>query len=167
MIRADNIIKRWKLYINLKLHNDFSSLIYIKIGGHNIMAYNKRDADILTEAWDETTRSLTCPKCGSEMNISEINPRSGLDDDFMSFDTMIDCNNCAFKLRTESLKILGGVKDFDLKKISIGSWSNSGSRVSSDFEHVLDYDRLKKLKESGDLVEFLVVNKHVIDVIDE
>ena len=138
----------------------------MKIGGYNKMVYNKKNADILSEAWDENTRSLICPKCGSEMNISEINPKSGLDDDFISFDTIIECNNCSFKLRTESLKILGGVKDFDLKKISIGSWSNSGNRVCSDFEHVLDYNMLKKLKESGELVEFLVVNNHVVDIID-
>ena len=100
------------------------------------------------------------------MNISEINPKSGLNDDYISFDTIIECNSCSFKLRTESLKILGGVKDFDLKKISIGSWSNSGSRINSDYEHVLDYNILKQLKESGDLVEFLIVNNHVVDIIE-
>lgn len=130
------------------------------------MEYNKRDADILSEAWDETNRSLTCPKCGSEMNISEINPKSNLDVDYMSFNTVIECNSCSFKLKTESLKILGGVKDFDLKKISIGSWSNSGSRVTSNYEHVLDYNMLKQLRDSGELVEFLIVNNHVVDIIE-
>jgi hypothetical protein len=130
------------------------------------MEYNKRDANILSDAWNESNQSLTCPKCGKDMNISEINPKSGLDDDYISFDTIIECNSCSFKLRTESLKILGGVKDFDLKKISIGSWTNSGSRISSDYEHVLDYNMLKQLKESGDLVEFLIVNNHVVDIIE-
>ena len=46
------------------------------------MEYRKKDADILSEAWDENNHSLTCPKCGKEMNISEINPKSGLDNDY-------------------------------------------------------------------------------------
>ena len=130
------------------------------------MEYNKRDANILTEAWEESNQFMTCPKCGSDMMISQINPINSTDSDHVSFDTVIECSSCSFKLRSESFKVLGGVKDFDLKKISIGSWSDSGSRTSNDFEHVLDYDVLKNLKESGDLVEFLVVNKHVVKIFE-
>ena len=109
---------------------------------------------------------IVCPKCGSDMMISQINPINSTDSDHVSFDTVIECSSCSFKLRSESFKVLGGVKDFDLKKISIGSWSDSGSRTSNDFEHVLDYDVLKNLKESGDLVEFLIVNKHVVKIFE-
>ena len=130
------------------------------------MEYNKRDANILSEAWEESNQFMTCPKCGSDMMISQINPINSTDSDHVSFDTVIECSSCSFKLRSESFKVLGGVKDFDLKKISIGSWSDSGSRTSNDFEHVLDYDVLKNLKESGDLVEFLVVNKHVVKIFE-
>ena len=130
------------------------------------MEYNKRDANILSEAWNESNQYMICPKCGSEMMISQINPINTSDDDHISFDTIIECSSCSFKLRSESFKVLGGVKDFDLKKISIGSWSDSGSRISNDYEHVLDYDVLKNLKESGDLVEFLIVNKHVVRIME-
>jgi hypothetical protein len=37
--------------------------------------------------------------------------------------------------------------------------------VISRYEHILDYDLLKKLKESCELKEFLIVNKQVIQVI--
>ncbi len=130
-----------------------------------MMDYNKMDANIMSEAWNENNQYMICPKCGNEMIISQINPIYGSDDENISFDTIIECSFCSFKLRAQSLKILGGVKDFDLKKISIGSWSPSGSRICSDYEHVLDYDKLKQLKESGELVEFLIVNKHVVDII--
>ena len=73
------------------------------------------------------------------------------------------------KMEVISLKqlntILGSVKDFDLKEVEIGSWSPTGSRVLSRYEHVLDYDLLKKLKDTGELTEFLVVNKQVVHVI--
>jgi hypothetical protein len=130
------------------------------------MDYNREDADILSEAWNENNQYMICPKCGKDMNISQINPIYGSDDDHLSFDTIIECISCSFKLRSKSFKILGGVKDFDFKKISIGSWSNSGNRTSSDYEHVLDYNMLKKLKESGELVEFLIVNNHVVEIIE-
>jgi len=131
-----------------------------------IMEYNKKDANIISEAWNESNQHMNCPKCGNDMIISQINPISGSDDDYISFDTIIECGFCSFKLRSESFRILGGVKDFDLKKISIGSWSNSGSRTSSNYEHVLDYNMLKQLKESGELVEFLIVNNHVVEIIE-
>jgi len=129
------------------------------------MEYNKRDAGIVSEAWKESNHYMNCPKCGSDMIISQINPMSSSDDNFISFDTIIECSSCSFKLRSKSFKVLGGVKDFDLKKISIGSWTDSGSRTSLDYEHVLDYDILKKLKDTGELAEFLIVNNHVVEVV--
>ena len=83
----------------------------------------------------------------------------------VAYDTIIECTSCDFKIRAESFTILGSVKNFDLKHMEIGSWSPSGSRVLSSYEHILDYDLLKKLKESGELAEFLIVNKQVVHVI--
>ena len=130
------------------------------------MEYNKRDANILSDAWKESNEYMSCPKCGKDMIISQIDPINSSDENYISFDTIIECSSCSFKLRSESFKVLGGVKDFDLKKISIGSWSDSGSRTSLDYEHVLDYNMLKQLKESGELVEFLIVNNHVVEIIE-
>lgn len=130
------------------------------------MEYSKRDANILSDAWKESNEYMSCPKCGKDMIISQINPINSSDENYISFDTIIECSSCSFKLRSESFKVLGGVKDFDLKKISIGSWSDSGSRASLDYEHVLDYNMLKQLKESGELVEFLIVNNHVVEIIE-
>ena len=130
------------------------------------MKYNKRDANIISDVWNENNQYTSCPKCGKDINISQINPVYNSNDEYVSFDTILECSNCSFKLRSESFKILGGVKDFDLKKISIGSWSSSGSRAFSNYEHVLEYDTLKKLKETGELVEFLVVNNHVVKIME-
>ena len=130
------------------------------------MEYSKRDANILSDAWKESNEYMSCPKCGKDMIISQIDPINSSDENYISFDTIIECSSCSFKLRSESFKVLGGVKDFDLKKISIGSWSDSGSRTSLDYEHVLDYNMLKQLKESGELVEFLIVNNHVVEIIE-
>ena len=130
------------------------------------MEYSKRDANILSDAWKESNEYMSCPKCGKDMIISKIDPINSSDANYISFDTIIECSSCSFKLRSESFKVLGGVKDFDLKKISIGSWSDSGSRASLDYEHVLDYNMLKQLKESGELVEFLIVNNHVVEIIE-
>ena len=52
-----------------------------------------------------------------------------------------------------------------LEHVTIASWSPSGSRVVSRYEHVLSYELLKKLKNSAELKEFLVVNNQVIQVI--
>jgi len=141
-------------------------ITYVIKGGFNKMEYKKRDANIVSEAWKESNQFMSCPKCGSDMIISQINPKSSSNDDYISFDTIIECSSCSFKLRSDSFKVLGGVKDFDLKKISIGSWTDSGSRTSLNYEHVLDYDVLKKLKESGELAEFLIVNNHVVEVVE-
>ena len=87
------------------------------------------------------------------------------EDAYTPYDTVIECTSCDFKIRAESFSILGSVKNFDLKNVEIASWSPSGSRVLSTYEHILDYDLLKKLKESAELKEFLIVNKQVIQVI--
>jgi len=130
------------------------------------MKYSKRDMDILAEVWDQSSnKSLSCPQCGHKMIIVQVEPIQEAEDAYTPYDTVIECTSCDFKIRAESFSILGSVKNFDLKNVEIASWSPSGSRVISTYEHVLDYDLLKNLKESAELKEFLIVNKQVIQVI--
>ena len=130
------------------------------------MNYNKKDAEILAGIWDKTSdTSMKCPHCGGKMILMQIEPLQDVENAYVPYDTIIECTFCSFKIRTKSFTILGGVKNFDLHDVEIGSWSPSRSRVLSQYEHILDYDLLKKLKESGELVEFLVVNEHVVQVI--
>ena len=97
--------------------------------------------------------------------IVQVEPIHDAENAYIPYDTIIECTHCDFKIRAESFSILGSVKDFDLKHVEIASWSPSGSRVVSRYEHLLDYELLKKLKESAELEEFLIVNKQVIEVI--
>lgn len=130
------------------------------------MEYNKKDMEILTNIWSKDgNKSLICPKCNGKLVLIQIEPIPDAQNAYIPYDTVIECTHCSFKIRAESFSILGSVKDFDLKSIEIGSWSPSGSRVISKYEHILDYDLLKELKKSGELVEFLVVNNQVVQVI--
>ena len=107
-----------------------------------------------------------CPKCGKHMIIVQVEPVYDAENAYVPYDTIIECTSCSFKIRAESFTLLGGVKNFDTNQVEIGSWSPSGSRVLSNYEHILDYDLLKELKESRKLVEFLVVNKHIVEVME-
>ena len=128
--------------------------------------YNKKDMEILSRVWDRTHgKSLICPQCGYNLVIVQVEPIYDAENAYIPYDTIIECISCDFKIRAESFSILGSVKSFDLKHIEIASWSPSGSRVISRYEHVLDYELLKRLKESAELAEFLIVNKQVIQVI--
>jgi len=128
--------------------------------------YNKKDISIVAGLWDKTgKRAMVCPQCGNKMIMVQLEPIYDAENAYVPYDTIIECTKCKFKIRTESFTILGSVKDFDVKNVEIGSWSPSGSRVLSKYEHILDYDVLKKLKESGELVEFLIVNNQVVQVI--
>jgi len=130
------------------------------------MVYNKKNMEIIAKLWDRTgENSMLCPKCGSKMIMIQLDPIQDYQNPYLAYDTIIECTKCEFEIRTESFTILGSVKNFDLKKIEIASWSPSGSRVISCYEHILDYNTLRKLKESGGLKEFLIVNKHVIQII--
>ena len=127
---------------------------------------SSKNVDLVAGLWDKSgKRSMVCPKCHSKMIIVQLDPIQDAENAYVPYDTVIECTKCDFKIRAESFTILGSVKDFNLKNIEIGSWSPSGSRVLSTYEHVLDYDLLKKLKESRELAEFLIVNKHVVQVI--
>ena len=122
--------------------------------------------EILADVWDQSkNKSLSCPQCGHKMIIVQVEPIQEAENAYVPYDTVIECSSCNFKIRAESFSILGSVKNFDLKYVEIASWSPSGSRVISTYEHVLDYDLLKKLKETAELKEFLIVNKQVIQVI--
>ena len=128
--------------------------------------YNKKDMEILAKIWDRNRdKTLSCPECKHKMVIIQVEPIPDAENAYIPYDTIIECTHCDFKIRAESFSILGSVKNFDLKYIEIASWSPSGSRVISRYEHILDYDLLKKLKNLSELKEFLIVNKQVIQVI--
>ena len=118
--------------------------------------------------WDKTGHghdSLKCPDCGKKLVLVQVEPIYDAHNAYVPYDTVIECTSCPFSLTAESFSILGSVKSFDMSEIEIASWSPSGSRVLSKYEHILDYDLLKSLKESAELVEFLVVDRQVVQVI--
>ena len=122
------------------------------------MGYNKKNMKVLAEIWDkDADKTMKCPECGSKMILVQVEPIHDVENAYVPYDTIIECTSCPFNIRAESFTILGSVKDFNASSVEIGSWSPSGSRVLSKYEHILDYNLLKKLKESGELVEFLVV----------
>ncbi len=136
--------------------------------GESIMGYKKSHMKILASVWDKTGHghdSLKCPDCGKRLVLIQVEPIYDAQNAYVPYDTVIECTSCPFSLRAESFSILGSVKSFDMNEIEIASWSPSGSRVLSKYEHILDYDLLKSLKESAELVEFLVVDRQVVQVI--
>ena len=124
---------------------------YIWTGDFGEMMY-KKTAEILAEIWDQSKGgSLTCPQCGGKLIVVQIEPIYDAENAYVPYDTVIECSQCDFKIRAESFTILGSVKDFDAKYIDIASWGPSGSRVLSHYEHILDYERLKKEREANSL----------------
>lgn len=128
--------------------------------------YNKKNMEVVAGLWDRSgNNSMKCPECKSKMIMIQVEPINDSNNPYVPYDSIIECTKCGYNIRAESFTILGSVKNFDLKNIEIASWGPSGSRVISNYEHVLDYEELKKLKGSAELKEFLVVNKQVIQVI--
>ena len=127
--------------------------------------YNKKNIEVIANIWDKKSGSLICPKCGGDMVMVQIEPIHDAENAYVPYDTIIECNKCDYKIRTESFTILGSIRNFDLKNIEIASWSPSGSRVISNYEHVLDFQNLKRIKDSEELAEFLVVNNRVVQII--
>ena len=128
--------------------------------------YNKKNTEILTNLWrDNDDDRLLCPQCKHKLVIVQLEPKMDTENAYFPYETVIECENCDFNIKVESFTILGCVKDFNLKYIEITSWSPSGSRVISRYEHVIDYKLLKKLKESAELIEFLIVNDRVVQII--
>ncbi|MBN2603076.1 MAG: hypothetical protein JXA91_02970 [Candidatus Thermoplasmatota archaeon] len=130
------------------------------------MRYNKREMDILASIWSHSSNgNITCPLCKAKLILVQVAPIEDYTNAYTPYDTILECTSCSFQIRAESFTILGSVKDFDHDHIDIASWSPSGSRVISHYEHILDYELLKNLKQTEELVEFLIVNKHVIQII--
>ncbi len=130
------------------------------------MGYNKKSMEILADIWQKGAgNSMKCPKCNGKLVLVQVEPIHNAENAYVPYDTIIECTSCSFKIRAESFTILGSVKNFDSNKVEIGSWSPSGSRVLSTYEHIIDYELLKSLKDSGELVEFLVVDNQVVQVI--
>lgn len=128
--------------------------------------YNSKNMDVLSGLWNQNKDgSMLCPKCGDKLILVQLEAIYDSENMYTPYDTVLECTTCSYHVRAESFTILGSVRQFNINKIEIASWSPSGSRTLSNFEHVLDYNVLKNLKESGDLVEFLVVNNHVIQII--
>ena len=125
----------------------------------------KKNMDVLKDIWDKTGGSMICPQCKGTLTMVQIEPIYDTENPYVPYKTVIECSSCSFKLITESFTILGSIKDFSSHHVEIASWSPSGSRVVSEYEHILNYDLLQGLKKSSELVEFLIVNKQVVQVI--
>ena len=130
----------------------------------NEMSFRK-NMNVLKTIWDKTENSMVCPQCKGSLTMVQIEPINDSTTAYTPYKTVIECNSCNFRLITESFTVLGSVKSFDAHHIEIASWTPSGSRDVSQYEHVLDYEVLKKLHTSEELVEFLIVNNQVVQVI--
>jgi hypothetical protein len=128
------------------------------------MSY-KNNLNLLKDVWKKKSGTMTCPQCSGPLTMIQLEPIYDTDEDYTPYKTVIECSDCSFKIITQSMTILGSVKSFNDSEVEIGSWAPSGSRIAATYEHSLDIDFLQKLKESGELVEFLIVNKQVVQVI--
>jgi hypothetical protein len=124
-----------------------------------------KDMDVVAHIWNKTTQSPTCPRCGAALTIVQIEPLYDAENAYVPYNTIIECTSCDFNLETISFSILGAVRDYDANIVEIASWSPTGSRVISQYKHILSYELLKKLKKTEELTEFLIVNNQVIQVI--
>lgn len=125
----------------------------------------KKNIDVLKDIWDKSGGNMVCPQCKGTLTMVQIEPTDDNDNPYVTYKTIIECASCSFKLTTESFTILGSVKDYGSHHIEIASWSPSGCRVLSKYEHIINYSLLQTLKKSTELVEFLIVNKQVVQVI--
>ncbi len=128
------------------------------------MSFEKK-MKVLEGLWYNKENSMICPQCGGSLTIIQVEPIYDTENAYTPYKTIIECSSCSFKITTESFTILGGVKNFDTHNLTISSWSPSGSRDVSEYEHHIDFELLQKLKKSGELVEFLIVNNKAVQVI--
>jgi len=120
----------------------------------------------LSELWKYSDASgLKCPVCQKDLLLIQVEEIQDYLNPYQTYDTVIECHSCTYQIRTESYTILGAISDYSVDHITIHGWSPSGSRVKINLEHILDYQLLKELKQSADLVEFLVVDNHAVQVI--
>jgi hypothetical protein len=125
-----------------------------------------KKTSIAEDIWRQTTsRSMTCPQCKGFLTVVQVEPIYDPDNAYTPYRTIVECSSCSFRMSTESFTILGGIRDFNAEYVEIGSWGPSGSRVLSRFKHSISPNLLNELKKSQELVEFLVVNNHVVQVI--
>jgi hypothetical protein len=120
----------------------------------------------LSDLWKYSDASgLKCPVCQKDLIL--IQAREIQDDlnPYQTYVTIIECMSCSYQIKTESFTILGAISDYTVDQITIHGWSPSGSRVKTTVEHIIDYQLLKQLKQSGKLVEFLIVDDHAVQVI--
>jgi hypothetical protein len=128
------------------------------------MSYKK--TSVAEDIWKQTTqKSMTCPQCKGFLTVVQVEPIYDTDNAYTPYRTIVECATCSFRMVTESYTILGSIKDFDNEYAEIGSWGPTGSRVLSRFKHSISSTLLIELKKSQELVEFLVVNEHVVQVI--
>jgi hypothetical protein len=128
------------------------------------MSYKR--TSVAEDIWGQTAqRSMVCPQCKGFLTVVQVEPIYDTDNAYTPYRTVVECSTCSFRMVTESFTILGGIKDFDNEFVEIGSWGPSGSRVLQRFKHSISSNLLTELKKSQELVEFLVVNEHVVQVI--
>ena len=128
------------------------------------MSYKK--TSVAEDIWRQSSqRSMTCPQCKGFLTVVQVEPIYDTDNTYTPYRTVVECSSCSFRMVTESFTILGGIKDYDSEYVEIGSWGPSGSRVLSKFKHSISSNLLNELKKSQELVEFLIVNEHAVQVI--
>jgi hypothetical protein len=131
------------------------------------MGDNFNKSRIIAGVWDDSEENtMVCPDCGGELLITQVNAIDDWKNPFQSYETTIECSNCTFKTRATSFTMLGNIRDFDVKNITIDSWSPSGSRVKTELEHLIDYNQLQNLKTNNEMVEFLVIDNQVVKIIE-
>jgi len=128
------------------------------------MTYKK--VNIFNNVWNEPpTATMICPQCKGALTIVQIDPIYDSENSYTPYRTVVECSSCSFRMVTESFTILGSIKEYNNDYVEIGSWGPSGSRMLSRFKHTISPELLAELKKSQELVEFLVVNEHVVQVI--
>lgn len=128
------------------------------------MSYKK--TTIAEDIWEQNEqRNMVCPQCKGFLTVVQVEPIYETDNPYVPYRTIVECASCSFRMVTESFTILGSIRNYDDEYAEIGSWGPSGSRVVSRFKHSISTNLLNELKKSQELVEFLVVNEHIVQVI--
>jgi hypothetical protein len=144
----------------------YNNINWRRIEGMEYREMNYKKANIFDSVWNQpASGTMICPQCKGVLTVVQIEPIYDAENAYTPYRTVIECSSCSFRMVTESFTILGSIKDFNAEYADIGSWGPSGSRVLSRFKHTISPDLLAELKKSQELVEFLVVNEHVVQVI--
>lgn len=122
----------------------------------------EEDIEVMRKLFDKDN-PMRCPKCEYSLIVIDLSPTYGPHG--MIRNTYLECPKCGFKRRVNSYTIYGAVREYSKETVEIGSWSEIGGREVNIFRHILSENLLKELKETQDLVEFLIVDNVVIAVI--